>query len=111
MAPAVQAALPLFHPGSRLVNSIEHTSRVDVGYTTSIGTHLEDFSNVSYGSTGGVSLKSPNFRSAPFSLAFVKTARTASTPRRLAPVRSASWKIVRRKSIASKRAWGRAIPS
>lgn len=52
VAPAVQAALPLFRPGSRLVNSIEHTSRLDVGYHTSIGTRLEGFGNVSYGRTG-----------------------------------------------------------
>ena len=50
--PAVQAALPLFHPGSRLVNSIEHTSRVDVSYSTSLGADLEGFGNVSYGHTG-----------------------------------------------------------
>jgi len=52
VAPAVQAALPLFRPGSRLVNSIEHTSRLDVGYHTSIGARLEGFGNVSYGRTG-----------------------------------------------------------
>jgi len=52
VAPAVQAALPLFHAGSRLVNSIEHTSRVDVGYSRSLGTSLEGFGNVSYGQTG-----------------------------------------------------------
>ena len=52
VAPAVQAALPLFRPGSRLVNSIEHTSRVDVGYSTSVGTRLKGFGNVSYGRTG-----------------------------------------------------------
>ena len=52
VAPAVQAALPLFHPGSRLVNSIEHTSRFDVAYSASIGGNLEGFGNVSYGHTG-----------------------------------------------------------
>ena len=52
VAPAVQAALPLFRPGSRLVNSIQHTSRADVSYTRSIGADLEGFGNVSYGQTG-----------------------------------------------------------
>jgi iron complex outermembrane recepter protein len=52
VAPAVQAALPLFRPGSRLVNSIEHTSRFDVAYSTNIGASLEGFGNVSYSHTG-----------------------------------------------------------
>jgi outer membrane receptor protein involved in Fe transport len=52
VAPAVQAALPLFRPGSRLVNSIQHTSRVDVSYSTSLTARLEGFGNVSYGRTG-----------------------------------------------------------
>jgi outer membrane receptor protein involved in Fe transport len=50
--PGVQAALPQFRPGSRLVNSIEHTSRVDVSYTRDIISNLEGFGNVSYGHTG-----------------------------------------------------------
>ena len=52
VAPAVQAALPLFRPGSRLVNSIQHTSRVDVSYSRNITSRLEGFGNVSYGRTG-----------------------------------------------------------
>ena len=52
VAPAVQAALPLFRPGSRLVNSIEHTSRVDVSYTRGIFSNVDGFGNISYGSTG-----------------------------------------------------------
>lgn len=52
VAPAVQTALPLFRPGSRLVNSIERTSRVDLAYSTSFSATLEGFGNVSYGSTG-----------------------------------------------------------
>jgi iron complex outermembrane receptor protein len=52
VAPAVQAALPLFRPGSRLVNSIEHTSRVDVSYSRNLTSSLEAFGNISYGSTG-----------------------------------------------------------
>lgn len=52
VAPAVQAALPLFRPGSRLVNSIEHTSRFDVAYSTSLTATLDGFGNVSYSQTG-----------------------------------------------------------
>lgn len=52
VAPAVQAALPLFRPGSRLVNSIQRTSRVDVSYSTEFASTLEGFGNVSYGQTG-----------------------------------------------------------
>jgi outer membrane receptor protein involved in Fe transport len=52
VAPAVRAALPLFTPGSRLVNSIQENYRADVGYTRSIGSSWEGFSNVSYGRTG-----------------------------------------------------------
>ncbi|MEP7245933.1 MAG: TonB-dependent receptor [Gammaproteobacteria bacterium] len=52
IAPAVQIALPLFRPGSRLVNSIQHTSRFDVSYTRSIVSGFEAFGNVSYGSIG-----------------------------------------------------------
>jgi len=52
VAPAVQAALPLFRPGSRLVNSIQTTSRFDVSYNTSVTATIEGFSNVSYGHTG-----------------------------------------------------------
>jgi outer membrane receptor protein involved in Fe transport len=52
VAPAVQAALPLFRPGSRLVNSIQRTSRFDVSYSTSFTSTLEGFGNVSYGQIG-----------------------------------------------------------
>jgi iron complex outermembrane recepter protein len=52
VAPAVQKALPLFRPGSRLVNSIEHTSRIDVGYTRALASQLEGFGNLSYGRVG-----------------------------------------------------------
>jgi iron complex outermembrane recepter protein len=52
VAPAVQAALPLFRPDSRLVNSIQHTSRIDVAYTTSLTSRMDGFGNVSYGRTG-----------------------------------------------------------
>ncbi len=51
--PAVQAALPLFRPGSRLVNSIEHTSRVDVACSMTLSVSRgKGFGNVSYGRTG-----------------------------------------------------------
>jgi len=52
VVPAVQAALPLFRPGSRLVNSIEHTSRLDISYSRTLHGSLEGFGNVSYGRTG-----------------------------------------------------------
>jgi iron complex outermembrane recepter protein len=65
--PAVQAALPLFSPGSRLVNSIEHTSRLDVGYSASLRTNLEGFGNVSYGTTGD-RLQSTGLYAQPYSL-------------------------------------------
>jgi outer membrane receptor protein involved in Fe transport len=52
VAPAVQSALPLFRPGSRLVNSIEKTHRVDVSYTRSITSSVEGFGNISYGWSG-----------------------------------------------------------
>jgi outer membrane receptor protein involved in Fe transport len=50
--PAVQSALPLFRPGSRLVNSIQHTSRFEVAYSRSLTSQLEGFGNVSYSRTG-----------------------------------------------------------
>jgi len=52
VAPAVQRALPLFTPGSRLVNSIQENYRADVGYTRAIGDQWEAFGNVSYGHNG-----------------------------------------------------------
>jgi outer membrane receptor protein involved in Fe transport len=52
VAAAVQQALPLFRPGSRLVNSIQHTSRLDVSYSRNLTARLEGFGNVSYGRTG-----------------------------------------------------------
>jgi outer membrane receptor protein involved in Fe transport len=52
VAPAVQSALPLFRPGSRLVNSIQHTTRFDVAYRRGLTSSLEGFGNVSYGRTG-----------------------------------------------------------
>jgi outer membrane receptor protein involved in Fe transport len=52
VAPAVQRALPLFTPGSRLVNSIQENYRADVGYTRGFGAGWETFGNLSYGRTG-----------------------------------------------------------
>jgi iron complex outermembrane recepter protein len=65
--PAVQAALGLFRPGSRLVNSIEHTARFDVGYSRSLRTNLEGFGNVSYGTTGD-RLQSSGLYAQPYAL-------------------------------------------
>ncbi len=52
VAPAVQRALPLFTPGSRLVNSIQENYRADVGYNHGVGSGWEAFGNLSYGRTG-----------------------------------------------------------
>jgi outer membrane receptor protein involved in Fe transport len=52
VAPAVQQALPLFTPGSRLVNSIEHNYRFDASFTGHLFAGFEGFGNVSYGRVG-----------------------------------------------------------
>jgi outer membrane receptor protein involved in Fe transport len=50
--PAVQAALPLFKPGSRIVNSIEYNYRLDASYNREIGNDLSAFGNLSWGRNG-----------------------------------------------------------
>jgi outer membrane receptor protein involved in Fe transport len=52
VAPAVQQALPLFTPGSRLVNSIEQNYRFDMGFSGHLFAGLEGFGNLSYGRVG-----------------------------------------------------------
>jgi iron complex outermembrane receptor protein len=52
VAAAVQQALPLFTPGSRLVNSIQHNYRFDVGYNGQLMAGVETFANVAYGRVG-----------------------------------------------------------
>jgi iron complex outermembrane receptor protein len=52
VAPAVQAALPLFTPGSRLVNSIQHNYRLDAGFSRSFAGAWETFGNLSYSRVG-----------------------------------------------------------
>jgi len=52
VAPAVQQALPLFRPGSRLVNSILENYRFDVGFNSQLFANVEGFGNVSYGRVG-----------------------------------------------------------
>jgi outer membrane receptor protein involved in Fe transport len=52
VAPAVQQALPLFTPGSRLANSIQENYRFDVGFNGHLLADLEAFGNVSYGRVG-----------------------------------------------------------
>jgi outer membrane receptor protein involved in Fe transport len=52
VAPAVQNALPLFRPGSRLVNSIQENYRFDVSYLGQVTAAIEGFGNVSYGRNG-----------------------------------------------------------
>ena len=49
--PAVESSNPEYSPGSRLVNSIDHTFRVDASYTRSF-LSLEGFGDVSYALTG-----------------------------------------------------------
>jgi iron complex outermembrane receptor protein len=50
--PAVQQALPLFQPGSRIVNSIEHNYRLDASYNTALSATLDLFSNVGFSRSG-----------------------------------------------------------
>lgn len=52
VAPAVQQALPLFTPGSRLVNSILENYRFDVGFDGHLFQGLEGFGNVSFSRVG-----------------------------------------------------------
>lgn len=52
VAPAVQAALPLFSPGSRLVNSIESNYRIDMAYSGTVRAGVTGFGNISYGRNG-----------------------------------------------------------
>ncbi|WP_034794092.1 TonB-dependent receptor [Hyphomonas beringensis] len=49
---AVQQALPLFTPGSRMVNSIEDTYRFDANYTRDLANDLEGFGNIGFTHTG-----------------------------------------------------------
>ena len=49
--PAVELSNPQYSPGSRLVNSIDHTFRVDASYTQDIFS-LEGFSDLNYALTG-----------------------------------------------------------
>jgi len=67
VAPAVQAALPLFRPGSRLVNSIEKNYRFDVGYSRDFTSLVEGFGNVSLGHNGD-RLQSSGLYADPYSL-------------------------------------------
>jgi outer membrane receptor protein involved in Fe transport len=64
---AVQARMPLFKPGSRLVNSIQHTSRFDVAYTTNLTGQIEAFGNISYGRVGD-RLQSSGLYAQPYGL-------------------------------------------
>lgn len=50
--PAVQAALPLFRPGSRVVNTIESNYRIDASYARDITENIEGFGNVGYSRSG-----------------------------------------------------------
>ncbi|PCI53323.1 MAG: TonB-dependent receptor [Alphaproteobacteria bacterium] len=50
--PAVQIALPQIGPGSRLVNSIESSYRLNASYTTSLSNELDGFGNISFSHSG-----------------------------------------------------------
>ena len=50
--PAVQAALPLFRPGSRVVNTIESNYRIDASYARDITADIEGFGNIGYSRNG-----------------------------------------------------------
>lgn len=50
--PAVQAALPLFRPGSRVVNTIESNYRIDASYARDITANIEGFGNAGYSRSG-----------------------------------------------------------
>jgi len=65
--PAVQAALPLFQPGSRLVNSIESNYRLDASYSRDLTQNLEGFGNISY-SRNGDRLQSNGLIADPYSM-------------------------------------------
>lgn len=67
VAPAVQVALPLFRPGSRLVNSIESNYRIDASYSRDITANIEGFGNISYSRTGD-RLQSSGVYADPYSL-------------------------------------------
>jgi iron complex outermembrane recepter protein len=66
--PAVQAALPLFKPGSRLVNTIESNYRIDASYTRDITSEIEGFGNIGY-SRSGDRLQSNGAIADPYSMA------------------------------------------
>ncbi|MFN7180291.1 TonB-dependent receptor [Hyphomonas sp.] len=50
--PAVQAALPLFRPGSRVVNTIESNYRLDASYSRQLTDEFEGFGNIGYSRSG-----------------------------------------------------------
>lgn len=50
--PAVQAALPYLLPGTRIVNTIEHSWRLNASYNGTISDNWSDFFNVSWSRTG-----------------------------------------------------------
>jgi len=67
VAPAVQQALPLFTPGSRLVNSILENYRFDVGFNGHLFQSVEGFGNVSYARVGN-RLQSSGLYAEPYGL-------------------------------------------
>lgn len=65
--PAVQEALPLFSPGSRMVNSIQNNYRFDASYVRDITENIEGFGNAGY-SRSGNRLQTSGIYADPYSL-------------------------------------------
>jgi outer membrane receptor protein involved in Fe transport len=64
--PAVQLALPLFRPGSRIVNSIEYNYRLDASYNRDLGGDVALFGNFAW-SRNGNRLQSAGLIADPYS--------------------------------------------
>ncbi len=64
--PAVQLALPLFRPGSRIVNSIEYNYRFDASYNRDLGGDAALFGNLAW-SRNGNRLQSTGLIADPYS--------------------------------------------
>ncbi|MBO9711723.1 TonB-dependent receptor [Sphingomonas sp.] len=63
---AVQAALPLFRPGSRIVNSIEYNYRLDASYNGHVSEDVSVFGNLAW-SRNGNRLQSTGIIADPYS--------------------------------------------
>lgn len=50
--PVVQAALPMFRPGSRLVNTLDQNYRFDINYNRYLGNDITGFGNIGFSHSG-----------------------------------------------------------